>query len=77
MQRRKNSTLDSQGREAFDLQALRKNISETTRLLYVAMTRARKQLILTRTITDSDKFLTPEMIRRMEQWAQAKNWQTP
>ena len=52
-------------------------IEEERRVLYVAMTRARKQLILTRTIADSDKFLTQEMVRLMEQWAQAKNWQIP
>jgi len=40
----------------------------------VAMTRARKELILTRTITDSDKFLTFQMIKRMERRIQAKGW---
>ena len=40
VQRRRHSIMDSQGKDAFDIQALRKNISEGTRLLYVAMTRA-------------------------------------
>ena len=47
IQRRKHSTMDSQGKDAFDIQALRKNISEGTRLLYVAMTRAMQKLCLT------------------------------
>ena len=46
IQRRRNSTMDSQGKEAFDIQALRRNISEGTRLLYVAMTRAMQKLCL-------------------------------
>ena len=46
IQRRKHSTMDSQGKDAFDIQALRKNISEGTRLLYVAMTRAMQKLCL-------------------------------
>lgn len=49
-------------------------IEEERRVLYVAMTRARKQLILTRTSTESDKFLTDAMVRKMERWAQAKGW---
>ncbi|MBR2441018.1 MAG: ATP-binding domain-containing protein, partial [Lentisphaeria bacterium] len=49
-------------------------IEEERRVLYVAMTRARKELILTRTSTDSDKFLTDEMVRRMERRTQAKGW---
>ena len=49
-------------------------IEEERRVLYVAMTRARKELILTRTITDSDKFLTFQMIKRMERRIQAKGW---
>ena len=49
-------------------------IEEERRVLYVAMTRARKQLILTRTTTESDKFLTEAMVRKMERWAQAKGW---
>ena len=46
IQRRKHSTMDSQGKDAFDIQTLRKNISEVTRLLYVAMTRAMQKLCL-------------------------------
>lgn len=49
-------------------------IEEERRVLYVAMTRAKKQLILTRTSSDSSRFLTTEMICRMERWAQAKGW---
>ena len=49
-------------------------IEEERRVLYVAMTRAKKQLILTRTTGDSDRFLTPEMIRKLERWTQAKGW---
>ena len=49
-------------------------IEEERRVLYVAMTRAKKQLILTRTSSDSSRFLTAEMIRKMERWAQAKGW---
>ena len=46
VQRRKHSTMDSQGKDAFDIRAMRKNISESTRLLYVAMTRAMQKLCL-------------------------------
>jgi DNA helicase-2/ATP-dependent DNA helicase PcrA len=49
-------------------------IEEERRVLYVAMTRARKELILTRTISESDRFLTNEMIKRMERRTQAKGW---
>ena len=42
----KHSSMDTQGREAFEIRALRKNISEGTRLLYVAMTRAMQKLCL-------------------------------
>lgn len=49
-------------------------IEEERRVLYVAMTRARKELILTRTVSDSDKFLTDEMVKRMERRTQAKGW---
>jgi superfamily I DNA/RNA helicase len=49
-------------------------IEEERRVLYVAMTRARKELILTRTISDSDRFLTDEMVKRMERRTQAKGW---
>jgi len=46
VQRRKHSIMNSQGRDAFDVRALRKNLSEGTRLLYVAMTRAMQKLCL-------------------------------
>ena len=49
-------------------------IEEERRVLYVAMTRARKELVLTRTSDDSSTFLTPDMIRKMEYWAQARDW---
>ena len=49
-------------------------IEEERRVLYVAMTRARKELILTRTSTESDKFLTDDMVKKMERRAQAKGW---
>ena len=49
-------------------------IEEERRVLYVAMTRARKELILTRTVSDRDRFLTDEMVRRMERRTQAKGW---
>ena len=49
-------------------------IEEERRVLYVAMTRARKELILTRTSTESDKFLTDAMVKKMERRAQAKGW---
>ena len=49
-------------------------IEEERRVLYVAMTRARKELILTRTVSDSDRFLSDEMVKRMERRTQAKGW---
>ncbi len=49
-------------------------VEEERRVLYVAMTRAKKQLILTRTNSDRSRFLTVEMVRKMEHWAQAKGW---
>ena len=57
VRRGRNSTMDSQGRDAFDLRALRKNISETTRLLYVAMTRAEQKLCLIGSWKDGDERL--------------------
>ncbi len=68
VQRRKNSTLDSQGREAFDLQALRKNISETTRLLYVAMTRAQQRLCLIGSCRDNSERLWRNRTRAARIW---------
>ncbi len=55
VRRGKNSVMDSQGREAFDLRALRKNISETTRLLYVAMTRSMQKLCLVGSFREGDE----------------------
>ena len=57
------------------LKAVRlEEIEEERRVLYVAMTRARKQLTLTRISTESDMFLTDEMVRLMEGRSQAKDW---
>ena len=55
IQRRKHSIMDSQGKDAFDIQALRKNISEGTRLLYVAMTRAMQKLCLIASYREGDE----------------------
>ena len=57
VRRGRNSVMDTQGRDAFDLRALRKNISETTRLLYVAMTRAEQKLCLIGSWKDGDERL--------------------
>jgi ATP-dependent helicase/nuclease subunit A len=46
IQRGKHSIMNSQGKDAFEIRTLRKNISESTRLLYVAMTRAMQKLCL-------------------------------
>ena len=55
--RRRNSQLDSQGSEAFDIRALRKRISEETRVLYVAMTRAQEKLCLIGSVKDGEEDL--------------------
>ena len=49
-------------------------IEEERRVLYVAMTRARKELIMTRTNTESDAFLTTGIIKKTERKRQAKSW---
>ena len=49
-------------------------IEEERRVLYVAMTRARKNLVMTRTSTESDIFLTAKIIKKIERKKQAKNW---
>ena len=49
-------------------------IEEERRVLYVAMTRARKELIMTRTNTESDAFLTADIIKKTERKRQAKSW---
>ena len=68
VQRRKHSVLDSQGRDAFDIQALRKNISEGTRLLYVAMTRARQKLCLIGSCKEGDEKLWMNQTRAARIW---------
>ena len=57
IQRQQNRIMDSQGNAAFDIRALRKNISENTRLLYVAMTRAQKKLCLVGSFKDGEEML--------------------
>ncbi|MBE6399378.1 MAG: ATP-dependent helicase [Lentisphaerae bacterium] len=49
-------------------------IEEERRVLYVAMTRARKELIMTRTSSDSSRFLTEKMVEKIERRYQAKGW---
>ena len=68
VQRNKNSRMDSQGKDAFDLHALRKNISEVTRLLYVAMTRARQKLCLIGSVRDGDEELWMNQTRAARIW---------
>ena len=68
IQRRKHSTMDSQGKDAFDIQALRKNISEGTRLLYVAMTRAMQKLCLIGSYKDGAEKLWNNQTRAARIW---------
>ena len=68
IQRRFNSTMDSQGKSAFDLRALRKNISEDTRLLYVAMTRAQEKLCLIGSVKDGEETLWTNATRAARIW---------
>lgn len=68
IQRRKNSTMESQGKDAFDTQALRKNISEGTRLLYVAMTRAMQKLCLVGSVKDGEEELWNNETRAARIW---------
>jgi len=66
--RRKHSILDSQGKDAFDIRALRKNISEGTRLLYVAMTRAMQKLCLIGSFKEGDEKLWTGRIKAARIW---------
>jgi len=68
IQRHRNSSVHSQGKDAFDTQALRKNISEVTRLLYVAMTRAQQKLCLVGSVKDGDEDLWANQTRAARIW---------
>ncbi len=68
VQRQRNSSVDSQGKDAFDLRALRKTISESTRLLYVAMTRARQRLCLIGSVKDGEEKLWRNGTRAARIW---------
>ena len=68
IQRRKHSTMNSQGKDAFDTRALRKNISEGTRLLYVAMTRAMQKLCLIGSYKDGTEKLWNNRTRAARIW---------
>ena len=70
IQRNRHTIMDSQGKEAFDLLTLRKNIAEDTRLLYVAMTRAQQKLILIGSVRAGDEALW------MNQTPAARIWKT-
>ena len=68
VQRNRNSIMDSQGREAFDIRALRKNIAERTRLLYVAMTRAMQKLCLIGSVKDGEERLWMSRTKAARIW---------
>ncbi len=68
VQRARHSVLDSQGRDAFEFRALRKSISESTRLLYVAMTRAQQKLCLIGSVKDGDEKLWRNQSRAARIW---------
>ena len=68
VQRGKHSAVDSQGKIAFDVRALRKNISEGTRLLYVAMTRAMQRLCLIGSFKENAEKLWRNQIRAARIW---------
>ena len=68
IRRNRNSSMDSQGKDAFEMQALRKNISETTRLLYVAMTRAQQRLCLVGSVKDGEEELWANETRAARIW---------
>ena len=68
IQRNHNSILDSQGSDAFDIQALRKRISEETRVLYVAMTRAQQKLCLVGSVKDGEEDLWMNQTRAARIW---------
>lgn len=60
--------MDTQGKDAFDIRALRKNISEGTRLLYVAMTRAQQKLCLVGSVKDGEETLWSNQTRAARIW---------
>ena len=68
IQRQRNSTMDSQGKLAFGLRTRRKNISEDTRLLYVAMTRAQEKLCLIGSVKDGEEALWFNETRAARIW---------
>ena len=68
VRRGRHSKMDSQGRDAFDIRALRGNISEETRLLYVAMTRAQQKLCLIGSVRDGDETLWTNQTRIARIW---------
>lgn len=68
IQRKRNSSMDTQGKDAFDIRALRKNISESTRLLYVAMTRAQQKLCLVGSVKDGEETLWSNQTRAARIW---------
>lgn len=68
IQRNHNSILDSQGNDAFDIQALRKKVSEETRVLYVAMTRAQQKLCLVGSVKDGEEDLWMNQNRSSRIW---------
>ena len=68
VQRGKHSVLDTQGREAFDVRSVRKSISEGTRLLYVAMTRAMQKLCLIGSCREGAEKLWMNQTRAARVW---------
>ena len=68
VRRLRGSVADSQGADAFAAQELRKRISEETRLLYVAMTRAQRRLCLVGSVKDGDETLWFSRVRAARIW---------
>ena len=68
VQRRQNAILHSQGKAAFEMKALRKKISEETRVLYVAMTRAQQKLCLIGSFKDGAERLWLNQTRAARIW---------
>ena len=68
VQRKKHSIMDSQGKDAFDARGLRRNISESTRLLYVAMTRAMQKLCLIGSYKEGTEKLWNNQTRAARIW---------
>lgn len=68
VRRGRNSRSDSSGKDAFDQRAVRKNISESTRLLYVAMTRAQERLCLIGSFKDGEEELWRNSTRAARIW---------